>query len=208
MKASVNTKYGPPDVLQLLEVEKPDPKENEVLIQVYATTVNRTDCATLRAKPFFARLVTGLFKPKKSILGTEFAGKIESVGKDVTSFKVGDTVFGFDDSGLSSHAEYMTLLENNALATIPEEISYEQAAASFEGAHYALNFINKVDLKSGQRVLVNGTSGAIGSAMVQLLNYFEVDITAVCGTQNIALVKSLGAKNVIDYQKTYGGRKV
>lgn len=201
MKASVNKKYGPPDALQLKEVKKPDPKDNEVLIKVYATTVNRTDCATLRAKPFFARLVTGLFKPNKSILGTEFAGKIESVGKDVTSFKVGDKVFGFDDSGLSSHAEYMTLSKDSSLTKIPEGISYEQAAASFEGAHYALNFINKVDLKSQQRVLVNGASGAIGSAMVQLLDYFEADITAVCGTQNIALVKSFGAKEVIDYTK-------
>jgi len=201
MEAIVYTKYGPPDVLQLKEVEKPTPKDNEVLIKVYATTVNRTDCATIRAIPFFARLLTGMFKPKKQIPGTEFAGKIEEIGKNVSSFKVGDKVFGFDDSGSGSHAQYITISEDKALTTIPSNITYEQAAASTEGAHYAYNFINKVDLKSGQKVLVNGATGAIGSAAVQLLKYFDVNVTAVCGTKNIELVKSLGAEKVIDYTK-------
>jgi len=201
MKAIVYTKYGPPDVLELKEVEKPTPKDNEVLIRVYATTVNRTDCAMLRAEPFIMRFFTGLLKPNKSILGTDFAGKIEAVGKDVESLKVGDKVFGFDDSGLSSHAQYMTLSEYKGLTTIPNNISYEQAAASMEGAHYAYNFINKVNLKSGQKVLVNGATGAIGSAAVQLLKYFGVNVTAVCNTKNIELVKSIGAKKVIDYTK-------
>jgi NADPH:quinone reductase-like Zn-dependent oxidoreductase len=201
MKAIVYEKYGPPDVLQFKEVEKPIPKDNEVLIKVYATTVNRTDCATIRAIPFFARLVTGLFKPKKQIPGTEFAGDIEDIGKNVSSFKVGDKVFGFDDSGLSSHAQYMIIVENKALITIPKDTTYEQAAASIEGAHYAYNFINKVNLKSGQKVLVNGATGAIGSAAVQLLKYFGADITAVCNGKNIELVKSLGADKVIDYTK-------
>ena len=201
MKAIVCKKYGPPDVLQLKEVEKPVPKDNEVLIKVYATTVNRTDCATLRAKPFFARLFTGIFKPKKQIPGTEFAGKIEAVGKNVTSLKAGDKVFGFDDQGLGAHAQYITIAEDKALTTIPRNITYEQAAASTEGAHYAYNFINKVNIKSGQKVLVNGATGAIGSAAVQLLQYFDVNVTAVCNTKNIELVKSLGANKVIDYTK-------
>ncbi len=200
MKAIVYTKYGPPDVLQLKEVEKPTPKDNEVLIKVYATTVNRTDCATIRAIPFFARLVTGIFKPKKQIPGTEFAGKIEAIGKNVTYLKIDDKVFGFDDSGSGSHAQYMTISDAKAI-TIPKNITYEQAAASTEGAHYAYNFIKKVDLKSGQKVLVNGATGAIGSAAVQLIKYFDVNVTAVCNTKNMELVKSLGADRVIDYTK-------
>jgi len=199
MKAIVYTKYGPPDVLQLKEVEKPTPKDNEILIKVHATTVNRTDCATIRAIPFFARLATGLFKPKKQTPGTEFAGKIEAIGKNVSTYKVGDKVFGLDDSGLGSHAQYMTIAEDKGLSAIPQNITYEQAAASMEGAHYAYNFINKVKLQSGQKVLVNGATGGIGSATVQFLKYFDIDITAVCGTENIELVKSLGANKVIDY---------
>ena len=201
MKAIVCTKYGPPDVLQLKEVEKPTPKDNEVLVRVNATTVNRTDSAMLRAKPFIMRFFTGLFKPNNPILGTEFAGKIEAVGKDVMSFKVGDKVFGLNDNGLSSHAQYMTILEDKAVTIIPENITYEQAAASTEGAHYAFNFINKVTIKSGQKVLVNGASGAIGSAAVQLLKYFGANVDAVCNTKNIELVKSLGADKVFDYTK-------
>ena len=201
MKAIVYTKYGPPEVLQLKEVEKPVPKDNEVLIKIYATTVNRTDSATIRAKPFFARLLTGIFKPKKQTPGTEFAGNIEEIGKNVNSLKIGDRVFGFDDQGSGSHAQYITISEDKGLATIPEHITYEQAAASTEGAHYAYNFIKKVNLKTGQKVLVNGATGAIGSAAVQLLKYFDVYVTAVCNTKNMELVKSLGADKVIDYTK-------
>lgn len=200
MKALIYTQYGSPDVLQLKEVEKPVPKDDEVLIRVHATTVNRTDCATIRAKPFFMRIVTGLFNPKKQIPGTEFAGDIEAVGKNVSSLNVGDHVFGFDDQGAGSHGQYMTI-KADKVTTIPDKISYEQAAASSEGAHYAYNFINKVDLKAGQHVLVNGATGAIGSAAVQILKYFDVNVTAVCATKNIELVKSLGADQVIDYTK-------
>jgi len=200
MKAIVCTKYGPPDVLQLKEVEKPTPKDNEILVRIYATTVNRTDCATIRAKPFFARLLTGMFKPKKQIPGTEFAGKIEEIGKNVKSLKVGDKVFGFDGLGSESHAQYMTVSEDKAI-TIPDNITYEQAAASTEGAHYAYNSIKNAKTKSGQKTLVNGATGAIGSAAVQLLKYFDVNVTAVCNTENIELVKSLGANKVIDYTK-------
>jgi len=201
MKAIVYTHYGPPEVLQLKEVEKPLPEENEVLVKVRAATVNRTDCANLTAKPFIMRFSLGLFKPKKKIMGTEFAGDIEAAGKAVTSFKVGDKVFGFDDSGIGSYAEYMVISEDKALITIPKDITYEQAAACVEGTHYAYNFINKVDLKSEDKVLVNGASGGIGSAMVQLLKYFGADVTAVCNTKNIELVQSLGASKIFDYTK-------
>lgn len=199
MKASVYTKYGPPAVLKIAVIEKPAPKNNEVLVAVKATTVNRTDCAMLRAKPFIMRFLTGLFKPKNPVLGTEFAGTIETVGKDVQSFKPGDKVFGFNDQGLSSHAQYLVLAADKNITAIPENINCKQAAASSEGAHYAYNMINKTKLKPGQKVLVNGASGGIGSAAVQLLKHFGADVTAVCSTKNIELVKSLGADRVIDY---------
>jgi len=201
MKAVVYKKYGSTDVLQLKEVDKPIFKNNEVLIRVYATTVNRTDCATISATPFFMRLVTGFFSPKKQIPGTDFAGKIEAIGNDVKSFNVGDNVFGFNDMGLCSHAEYLVLTEDQAFTTIPENYSYEQAAASIEGAHYAYNFINKVKIETTSKILVNGATGAIGSAAVQLLKYFNTDVTAVCNSKNLELVKSLGADKVIDYEK-------
>ncbi|WP_345974342.1 NAD(P)-dependent alcohol dehydrogenase [Sulfurimonas sp. HSL3-7] len=200
MKAVIWTRYGPPDLLRLAEVKKPTPRDDELLIQVQAATVNRTDCASIRAKPFFMRLVTGVFKPKKQIPGTEFAGVVEAVGKEVTSLKAGDKVFGFDDKGTESQAQYMTIHEESAIS-MPEDLSYREAAGCFEGAHYAYNFINKVALKKGQSVLVNGATGAIGSAAVQLLNSFGIRVTAVCATESIALVKSLGAEKVIDYKK-------
>jgi NADPH:quinone reductase-like Zn-dependent oxidoreductase len=199
MKAIVYNKYGPPDVLHLQEEDKPVPGNREVLVKVMATTVNRTDCANLTAKPFIMRFMLGFFKPKKVIPGTEFSGKIEAIGNEVTSFKVGDSIFGFDDSVLSSYAEYLTIPEDKGITTMPESISFEQAAASSEGLHYAYNFINKVDLKRGHNVLVNGASGGIGTATVQLLKYFGAQITAVCNTKNIDLVKNLGANKVIDY---------
>jgi len=200
MKALIYTQYGPPDVLQLKEIDRPTPNNNEVLIKVHATTVNRTDNATIKAIPFFARIITGLFKPKRQTPGTEFSGTVEAIGNTVSSLKVGERVFGFNDMGSSAHAEYLTIPEEYVV-TMPEGISFEQAAASSEGAHYAYNFTNKVDLGKGQNVLVNGATGAIGSAAVQLLHYFGVNITAVCSTQSIELVKSLGAHRVIDYTK-------
>ncbi|MBA7565398.1 alcohol dehydrogenase [subsurface metagenome] len=201
MKAIVYTKYGPPDILELKEVEKPVPKDNEVLIKVHATTVNRTDCAIRKAEPFISRFVTGLIRPKKTILGTEFAGKIEAIGKDVTSFKVGDKVFGFSGNDFGAHAEYMIMPEEGSLTTMPVNMTYEEAAPSTEGAHYALSFIRIANIQSGQRVLINGATGAIGSAAVQLVKYFGADVTAVCNTKNVALVESLGADKVLDYTK-------
>jgi len=201
MKASIYTKYGPPSVLKIQDVEKPTPKNNEVLIKVHATTVNRTDCAMLRAKPFIMRFFTGLFKPQKQTLGTDFAGVIEAIGKDVVNFKIGDKVFGFDDGGLSSQAQFMTFAENKAILKMPEGISFEQAAASIEGAHYAYNFINKVTITNEHKILVNGATGAIGSAMVQLLKFYGTTVTAVCNTKNTALIRSIGADKIIDYTK-------
>ncbi len=202
MKATVCTKYGSSDVLQIKEVDKPTPGDDEVLVKIHATTVNRTDSAYIRAIPFIiGRLMTGLFRPKNPIPGTEFAGKIESIGKNVSSFKVGDRVFGFTETNFGAQAQYMTISEGAALTTIPDDLAYEQAAASSEGAFYALNFLNKVKIESGQKVLVNGATGAIGSATVQFLKYHGVDVTAVCNTKNMELVRSLGANRVIDYTK-------
>ena len=200
MKASFSEKYGSPDILRIENVYKPAPKENEVLIKVFATTVNRTDCAILRGKPFIFRFFTGIIKPKRPVRGTDFAGVVESVGKNVTAFKAGDRVFGFDDLGLSSHTQYLVLSEKNALATFPDNITYEQAAASIEGAHYALNFINKLKIEKGQKILVNGATGAIGSAMVQLLKYYGANITAVCSYKYVDKIKAIGADKVIDYE--------
>ena len=201
MKAAVHYQYGSSDVIQIRDVDKPVPADNELLVRVHSATVNRTDCAMLTADPWFMRFLTGLTKPKKSISGTDFAGVVEFAGKNVSKFKTGDRVFGFDDNGLGSHAEYMTISGNNAISVIPEDISFEQAAASIEGAHYAYNFLNKVNIKAGQKVLVNGASGAIGSAAVQLLKISGADITAVCNTKNKELISSLGAEKVIDYEK-------
>jgi NADPH:quinone reductase-like Zn-dependent oxidoreductase len=199
MKAIIYTRYGSPDVLELKETPKPVPRQNEVLVKVMATTVNRTDCAVLRAKPFIMRFGTGLLKPKKQIMGTEFAGEVEAVGAAVTLFKPGDRVFGFDDMVLSSYAQYLAIAENKGLAVMPANVGYEEAAASCEGAHYAYNMLNKIKLAGGEKVLVNGASGGIGSAAVQLLKYFGAHVVAVCNTKNLELVKSLGADKVIDY---------
>jgi len=201
MKAVVYAQYGSPDVLQLKDVEIPVPTANELLIKVHATTVNRTDCAHISAKPFIMRFFTGLFTPKRAIAGTTFAGKVVAVGDSVDAYQEGDDVFGMDDDGLSSFAEYLTVSADKAVARIPVNITYEQAAASMEGAHYAYNFINKVNLKSDHVVLVNGATGAIGSAAVQLLKYYGIEVVAVCNTRNTELVKLLGANRVIDYMK-------
>jgi NADPH:quinone reductase-like Zn-dependent oxidoreductase len=201
MKASVYKEYGSQDVLKIKEIEKPVPKENEILVKVGAATVNRTDCAMLTAKPFIMRFGTGLFRPKNKVLGTDFAGTIEEVGNKVQLFKPGQRIFGFYDAGVSSHAEYLTIKESEAIGIVPESVSYEQATASIEGAHYAYNFINKVKLSPGQKVMVYGASGAIGSAMVQLLKYFDAHVTAVCDTKSLEAVKSLQPDKTIDYTR-------
>lgn len=201
MKAFVYREYGPPDVLKLEDVDKPTPAGNEVLVKVYASSVNRTDCANLTAKPDIMRLTMGLFKPKKPIPGTEFAGKIEAIGKAVTSFHVGDDVFGFDDSGVSAYAEYLVIDANKGMATLPSSLSYKEASGCIEGGHYAYNIINKINLKRGDHVMVYGASGAIGTAAVQLLKYYGAVVTAVCSTNSIEVLQSLGADTIIDYEK-------
>lgn len=201
MKAAFYTQYGPPEVLSIKEIERPAPNEKEVLVRVYATTVNRTDCANLTAKPFIMRFSNGLMKPKRPIPGTDFAGVIEAVGTGVNSFQVGDRVWGFNDAGVSSQAEYLCFPVEKAIEKLPDNLPYEQAAASLEGAHYACNFINKVSLAAGQKVLLNGAAGAIGSALLQFLKYHGLYVTATCNTKNIELIKSLGADKVIDYTR-------
>lgn len=201
MKAIVYSKYGPPEVVQLSEVAKPIPKDNEVLIKIHATTVNRTDCGFRSAEHFIVRFFSGLFSPKNKILGNEFAGEIESIGKDVRTFKPNDKVFGYNDTKFGAHAEYMIMKENDSLTIMPGNILYEEAAAITEGAHYALCNIRAAKIKIGQKYLINGATGAIGSAAVQLVKYFGAEVTAVCNTNNIELVKSLGANEIIDYTK-------
>lgn len=201
MKAAVYTQYGPPEVARLAEVEKPVPKDNEVLIRIHASTVNRTDCGFRSAEYFIVRFFSGLFRPKNPILGCEFAGEIEAVGTHVSAFKPGDKVFGFNDTKFGGHAEYLTLPEDSAMATIPEKLSYTEAAPITEGAHYALCNLRAAKLERGQRILINGATGAIGSAAVQLSKHFGAEVTAVCSTPHVDLVKSLGADVVIDYTR-------
>ena len=200
MKAALRRKYGSPSQIKIENIEKPIPKDNEVLIKVYATTVNRTDCANLTAKPFIMRFVLGLFKPRKIILGTDFAGEVSLIGKNVESFSIGDKVFGFNDTGSESQAEYTTTTVENVFP-IPDGLDFKQAAASLEGAHYAYTFIHKVTIQSGQKILINGATGAIGSALLQFVRQYDVKITASCNTKNIKLIQSLGADKIYDYTK-------
>lgn len=199
MLVAWRNKYGPPSVIQVLDVEIPIPKDDELLVRVQAATVSRTDCALLSATPFFMRFMTGLKAPKVKTLGTDFAGQVEAVGKDVTAFRVGDRVWGFKDLGLRSHAEYLVTSTRGAVASMPNALNFEDAAASIEGAFYAYNFIKRVSVGPDTSVLINGATGAIGSALLQLSKHFGASVTAVGNTKNLDLLKSLGADRVIDY---------
>jgi len=201
MKAAVYFQYGTPQVLRIEYVEKPTPKGNEILIRVKATAVNSGDWRLRKAEPFAVRFIFGLFKPKIKILGSVFSGVVESVGKNVKLFKVDDFVFGHTDMSFGSYAEYKCLPENGSIALKPANISHNEAAVIPFGGVTALHFIKKATIKPGQKVLVVGASGAVGSAAVQLAKSFGANVTGVCSTANIALVKSIGADKVIDYTK-------
>ncbi len=197
MRAVVYDRYGPPEVQRLEDVARPVPKEDEVLVRVHATTVNRTDCGWRSAKPFFVRYFIGVRGPKQKILGMELAGEVEAVGAAVTDFEVGDQVFGVKSFG--AHAEFVCVREGGPLADKPAGMTFEEAAAVCDGASTALSCLRGANLRRGQKILIYGASGSIGTAAVQLAKYFGADVTAVCNTKNVELVRSLGADEVVDY---------
>jgi NADPH:quinone reductase-like Zn-dependent oxidoreductase len=199
MKAAVHTSYGPPEVVRVAEVARPAPRDGQLLVKVHATTVNRTDCGVRVAKPFIYRLFLGPLRPRRTVAGSEFAGVVEAVGGGVTAFAPGDRVFGFNGTTFGAHAEYLATPAGGLVAAMPAGLTFEEAAPAAEGAHYALSMIRRARLQAGQAALVNGATGAIGSAAVQLLKANGVRVTAVGPGEHLELVKGLGADRVIDY---------
>lgn len=201
MKAAVYNQYGPPEVLQVKQVAKPTPGKNEILLRIKATAVNSGDWRMRKADPFAVRFIFGLMKPKINILGSVFSGQVESVGEDVTQFKVGDLVFGHADMRFGAYAEYLCVPENGSIALKPSNVTHLEAAVIPFGGVTAWHFIKKASIKPGQKVLVVGASGAVGSAAVQLAKSLGAHVTGISSTANMALVKSIGADAVIDYTK-------
>ncbi|WMW25069.1 NAD(P)-dependent alcohol dehydrogenase [Methanolobus sediminis] len=201
MKAVVYEKYGSPDVLEFRDIDKPVPKDNEILVKIHATTINRTDCGLRKAEPFIARFFTGLIRPKNKVLGSEFSGVIEAIGRDINRFQTGDNVFGHSGDKFGTHAEYTCLTENDPVVLKPQNMTYEEAASVCDGATLAWTYLSRADIQKGYKVLVNGASGSIGSAAVQLAKYCGAEVTGVCSTANVEMVKALGADRVIDYTK-------
>lgn len=202
MKAVVHTKYGEPNVLKIKDVKKPNPQSKEVLIKIYSTSVTTAQTLMRRGIPRFGRLFLGLTKPKLLNPGTDLAGKIEEIGKDVKNFKIGDKVFAATDLGGGSYAEYICISESDVIANKPENMNYDEAASIIEGATTALSFLrDSGKIKSGQKVLINGASGSIGTAAIQLAKYFCAEVTGVCSTSNTKMVEELGADKIIDYTK-------
>ncbi len=199
MKASVNTIYGEPEVLQLKEVVKPIPKEHEVLIKIHASTVNRTDCGFRKPEYLIVRLIAGLLKPKNTILGSELAGTIESIGKNVKTFSIGDEVFGLSTYQFGTHAEYVCIDEKKAITLKPKNLNFEEAASICDGAFLAYAMLKKIDFSNKPQILINGATGAIGTAAIQLAKFLGAEVTAVGNTKNINLLKKLGADFVFDY---------
>jgi NADPH:quinone reductase-like Zn-dependent oxidoreductase len=197
VKAAVYTRYGPPEVVRLAEVAKPTAAADELLVKAHATTVNRTDCGVRQADPVLVRLFTGIARPRHRILGSEFAGEVEAVGRDVRSFAEGDAVFGLSGDGRGTHAEYVCVAGSGSVARKPANMTFEQAAATCDGAMLALRALRRAGLQRGHKILINGASGSIGTAAVQLAKHFGAEITAVTG--NLGLARSLGADRVIDY---------
>jgi NADPH:quinone reductase-like Zn-dependent oxidoreductase len=198
LKAVVHDQYGPPDVLRLADVEQPVPNDDEVLVEVHATTVTRTDCGVRAGYPFFARAFTGLVRPKRKIAGMELAGLVTAVGAAVTEFKVGDRIFGIKGG---ANAEYVCARASGPIASMPAEMNFEEAAAVCDGACAALSCLRSAATLKGRKVVVFGASGSIGTAAVQWARYFDAHVTAVCNTKNVELVRSLGADEVVDYTR-------
>ncbi len=197
MRAVVHDTYGPPEVLRIEEVDRPTPADDEILVRVRATTVNRTDCGWRSATPFFVRYFTGIRRPRQRILGMELSGEVDAVGSAVSGFAVGEQVFGV--KGFGANAEFVCVRESAALGHKPAAVSFEEAAAVCDGACLAMSCLRGADLRTGRRLLVYGASGSIGTAAVQLAKHFGAHVTAVCNTKNVELVRSLGADEVIDY---------